>query len=65
MKSQPHMDELPKICSTHAERPPPREHLSGSEGLPSYVKRILKDLNYNKLLLTAVKRNLLKEQISK
>ena len=56
LKSHPRMDTPSKICSSHAEQPPPGEHLIG--GLLLYVKRVLKDLNYKKLLFTVVKRNL-------
>ena len=52
-KSHPHTDMPLKIHSIFAEHRPLGEHLSG--GLLLHVKRILKDLNYKKILFTVVK----------
>ena len=51
-----------RICSTSAEQPL-RGNTSG--GLLLHVKRILKDLNYEKLLFAVVKRNLLTVKMNK
>ena len=56
LKSHPCTDTPPKIHNTSAEHPL-QENTSG--GLPLHVKRMLKDLNYKKVLFTVVKRNLL------
>ena len=58
---QPLKSAISKIAPTHGCVPrittSPQENTSG--GLLLYVKRVLKDLNYRKLLLIAVKGNLL------
>ena len=45
-------EAIPHLQNTYLQ-----ENTSG--GLLVYVKRVLKDLNYEKLLFTVVKRNLL------
>ena len=62
LRSHPCTDTPPKIRSTSAESPL-RENTSG--GLLLHVKRILKDLNYEKFLFTVVKRNLLAIKMDK
>ena len=52
LKSHLRTDATPKIHSTHAEYPPPGEHLWG---LLLYVKRVLKDLNIKSYYLHLLK----------
>ena len=54
LKSHPCTDTPSEIRSTSAEHPPLRENTSG--GLLLHVTRIVKDLNYEKLLFTVVKK---------
>ena len=63
LKSRPCTDTPPKIRSTSAEYPLPPENTSGGQLL--HVKRVLKDLNYEKFLFTVVKRNLLAIKMDK
>ena len=55
-KPYPHMEAPPRIYRTPSEHLSPAEHLWR---LPLYVKRVLKDLNYENFLFTVVARNLL------
>ena len=52
LKSHSCTDTPPKIHSTSAEHPPPGEHYGG---LLLHVKRILKDINYEKFHLQLLK----------
>ena len=63
LKSQPCTDMPPKIRSTSEEHPSLRENTSG--GLLLHVKRIFKNLNYEKFLFTVVKINLLAIKMDK
>ena len=56
LKSHPCAIAHPRIHIIPAKTSP-QENISGR--LPLYVKIVLKDLNYKKLLITTVKRNLL------
>ena len=62
LKSHPCTDTPPEIPRTSAEHPL-WQNTSG--GLLLHVKRILKDLNYEKFLFTVVKRNLLAIKMDK
>ena len=59
LKSHPCTDTPLKIRSTSAE------HEKTSGRMLLHVKRILKDLNYEKFLFTVVKRNLLAIKMDK
>ena len=56
LKLHPRTDAPPE-STAHPQNTTPQENTSGR--LLLYVKRVLKDLNYKKLLFTVVKRNLL------
>ena len=62
LKSHPCTDTPPEIPSTSAEHPL-RENTSG--GLILHVKRIFKDLNYEKFLFAIVKRKSLAIKLDK
>ena len=62
LRSHPCTDKPLRICSISTEQPL-RENTSG--GLALQLKRILKDLNYKKLLFTVAKRNLLTLRMNK
>ena len=56
-RNHTHAQIRPRKSASHLQNTPLRENTSG--GLLLHVKRILKDLNYEKFLFTVVKRNLL------
>ena len=62
LKSHPHTNMPPKICSTSAEHPPPGENPWRTA---SACKRISKDFNVEKFLFTVVKINLLTLKMNK
>ena len=62
LKSQPCTDTPPKSAA-HLQNTPLRENTSG--GLLLHVKRILKNLNYEKFLFTVVKINVLAIKMDK
>ena len=51
------MHGAPRKSTSHPQNTSPQENTSGR--LPLYVKIVLKDLDYKKLLFTTVERNLL------
>ena len=54
LKSHAHTD-APRESKVHPQNTSPRENTSGRQLV--YVKRVLKNINYKKLLFTVAKRN--------